>query len=80
MDNKTTITKNGMTVDCYGDWHETSNCVIAGDWAGGAEMEEIWAGDGYPEDKYPENWTQVVDHLTYWAKNNGHLIVELSPC
>jgi hypothetical protein len=74
------ITRNGMTVYCYGEWQEDSNCSIVGDWANGAEMNEIWAGDGWPHEGMPTNWNQVVEHLTAWAKRNGHTIYELSAC
>lgn len=76
-----TITRNGMEVTCYGKWDpEMSGCLIVGDWCNGEEMEEIWAGDGYPGDDMPKNWTAVVEHLTAWAKRNGHVIYELSEC
>lgn len=81
MTDKKTITRNGMKVDCYGEWKEDSNCVIVGDWSNGDEMEEIWAGDGWPANKpAPTNWTQVVEHLTAWAKEKGHEIMELQSC
>lgn len=81
MSNQVTITRNGMKVDCFGKWKEDSNCLIVGDWASGDEMEEIWAGDGWPADKeMPKNWTEVVEHLTAWAKQNGHEIMELQSC
>jgi hypothetical protein len=57
-----------------------SNCLIVGDWASGTEMDEVWAGDGWPHEGMPANWTQVVEHLTAWAKRNGHTIYELSAC
>lgn len=70
---KTTITRNNMTVDCYGDWKEDSNCLVVGDYASGEEMEEIFA-DG------AESWADAVEQLTAWAARCGHTIVELQAC
>lgn len=80
MAEKIEISRNEMSVSCYGEWQETSNCLICGDWANGEEMEEIWVGDGSPGEDAPQNWTEVVEHLTEWAKRNGHTIYELSAC
>lgn len=75
---KTTISRNGMTIDCYGQWCEISNCLIVGDWANGDEMEEIWAGDRSDDTNPCTCWTEVVEHLSGWAKACGHTIYELS--
>ena len=75
-----TITRNGMEVQCWGEWTDTSNCVICGDWSDGSEMEEIWAGDGMKDGAIAQNWTQVVEHLTSWASAKGHTIIELQSC
>jgi len=76
---KTVITYRGHRISCFGDWDESSNVLIAGDWNNGEELEEIWAGDGWPSDKpAPKNWTEVTRHLVDWAEREGHVIYELS--
>lgn len=84
MSDETIITRNGMEVHCYGEWDEYSNCFIAGEWNNGLEMDEFWAGDGWDESEegkeYPTCWTDVVEHLTAWAKREGHTIYQLESC
>lgn len=79
-DGSVTITRNNMTVTCYGEWEETSNCVICGEFESGDDMEDIWAGDGWDKEQGPANWVEVVEHLTAWAQREGHTIEELSAC
>ena len=70
---KRVITRNGMTVDCYGEWQEDSNCVVCGETANGMELEAIWA-DG------AENWEDAVNQLTAWAVRHKYIIEELQAC
>ena len=65
---KTTITRNGQTVDCYGEWQEDSNasCVFEN------EMYDGVYCDG------ASNWTQVVEELTAYAKREGTEVIELT--
>lgn len=67
---KTTITRNGQTVDCYGEWRDDSNasCVFDDE-----SLDGIWA-DG------AGNWTEVVEELTTYARREGTELVELVVC
>jgi len=67
-DDKKTITRNGQTVACYGEWEEDSNahCVFEdenfdGPWCEGAN-----------------SWTEAVEILTKYAAENGTVLIELS--
>lgn len=80
MDKLNTITKNSMQIDCYGQWCEDSNCLIVGDLADGSELDEFWTGERSYNSQPCVNWTEVVTHLSAWAKDNGYMIYELTAC
>ena len=66
---KTTITRNGQAVDCYGEWREDSNavfCVFDDE-----NLDVVWC-DG------AKNWSEAVETLTAYAKRMGTELVELS--
>jgi hypothetical protein len=68
---KTTI----KSIDCYGEWALDSNALLVGEWSDGTEMDDIWS----PDEPY-ESWSEVVEHLSSWANDNGHEIVEITSC
>jgi hypothetical protein len=63
---KTTITRNGQTVNCYGPWQEDSNCSCIFE---DEYLDGIWA-DG------AANWTEAVEILTDYhrAHRAGRLL------
>ena len=63
-----TITRNGQSVECWGEWHDDSNAACTFD---DESFDGIWA-DG------ADNWTQVVEELTAYAKRNRTTLIELS--
>lgn len=67
---KVTITRNGQTVDCYGEWREDSNCSCVFD---AEEYDGIYADGG-------ANWTEVVETLTAYANTQGIDLIELVAC
>ncbi len=69
-DNTTVITRNGQRVECYGEWREDSNAACVFDDEG---LDGVYA-DG------AQNWTEVVEVLTEYAKRNGTTLVECSAC
>lgn len=72
------ITANGMEVRCFGDWDVNSACLVIGDdGSEEGEFETMWTF-GWPGGKTPENWDQVVEVITQWAKDNGYIVYELN--
>ena len=67
---KVTITRNGQTVDCFGEWREDSNCVCVFD---DERLDGVYCDGG-------ANWTEVVEELTAHAARNRTELVELSAC
>ena len=65
---KTTITRNGQSVDCYGEWREDSNAMCVFD-------DESFDG-AYADGA--ANWTEVVEKLTDYAKRNGTELIEMT--
>ena len=63
-----TITRNGQSVECWGSWHDDSNAACTFD---DESFDGIWA-DG------ADNWTQVVEELTAYAKRHLTTLIELS--
>lgn len=66
----TTITRNGQKVDCYGEWKEDSNAFLIFD---DESLDGIYA-DG------ADNWTEVVEKMTDYAKRHGTILVECQEC
>ena len=64
---KTTITRNGQTVCCYGQWREDTNCACLFD---DEEFDGIYA-DG------AKSWAEAVEILTAYAERVGTVLVEL---
>ena len=67
---RTTITRNGQTVDCFGDIAGGfNNCY--------AVFEDEWLDGPYCMNNGERNWTDVVETLTAYAKRNNSELVEL---
>jgi len=66
----TEITRNGQTVQCYGEWREDSNCVCLFD---DETLDGIYA-DG------AESWIDAVEKLTAFALRMGTTLIELQAC
>ena len=65
------ITRNGMTVSCYGKMEEGMNILIIGtEWDGG-ELETTCC-DSF------RNWTEAVEAITKWAVKWRVVVEELS--
>ena len=64
------ITANGQTVDCYGKWEEDSNveCVFEDE-----RFDGVWCEGA-------DNWIQVVNILTQYAKKHGTILIQLEAC
>lgn len=67
MRRKVTITRNGQAVDCYGQWLEDSNASCVFD---DPSHDGAWA-DG------ANNWTEVVEEVTAYAKREGTVLIEM---
>jgi hypothetical protein len=67
---RTTITRNGQKVECYGKWEWDSNaeCVFENE-----AYDCVYAVGA-------QNWTEVVEVMTAYAKRNGTTLVECSAC
>jgi hypothetical protein len=65
---RTTITRNGQEVDCFGKWEEDSNahCVFENECFDG-----VYA-DG------AKNWKEAVEKVTAYAKRRGTVLLEMS--
>jgi hypothetical protein len=59
------ITRNGMTVTCYGEWESDSNaeCFFEDE-----SLDNVWC-DG------ANSWTEVVEILTDYAVDNGTVLL-----
>lgn len=70
MSNPTVITHNGQTVECWGKWEEDSNCYC------------VFENENYDRGYYDgaDNWTEVVEKMTAYAKRKGTILVELQAC
>jgi len=66
---KVKITRNGQTVDCYGSFDPENNVM--------ALFDDEWFDDPYCIDRGEQNWTEVVETLTLYAKRNKTELVEL---
>lgn len=64
------ITRNGQSVECYGEWREDSNAVCVFD----DEMLDGVYADGAP------NWTVAVETVTAYAKAHGTELLEMQAC
>lgn len=64
------ITKNGQTVDCYGEFHLNNNYLCT------FEDEEC---DGVYADG-AESWEEVVDKMTQYALEAETELVEMVAC
>lgn len=64
------ITRNGMTVECYGEINMESNIAIEGDYADGSELSTIHPNGA-------KCWTHAVEFLTKRAKDRGDTIFQL---
>lgn len=63
---KTTITRNGQAVDCYGKLEEDSNIIVQTE-----KLEDAWYEGEWP------NWTKAVEEITAWAKERGDTVLQL---
>lgn len=63
----TTITRNGQTVECWGEWQEDSNAYAT------FENEAL---DGTYCDG-ADSWTEVVEELTAYAARNNTILIQL---
>jgi len=68
MVGRTTITRNGQEVDCFGKWEEDSNahCVFENE-----NYDGVYA-DG------ARSWTEAVEKVTAYAKRCGTVLLEMS--
>lgn len=64
------ITRNGQTVLCYGKWEEDSNAVCVFE---DSSLDGTWCEGA-------KNWTEAVEILTAYAKENGTVLIQLEEC
>ena len=69
-DGLTIITRNGQEVWCYGTWEWDSNADVVFEHE---QFDGVWC-DG------ADNWTQVVEELTAYAKRMGTRVAQISAC
>ena len=70
---KEVITRNGQTVDAYGDYSKFDNVVIVGtNLNNDNEIENTME-----DNSNCDNWTDVVEEVTAWAKRNNCKIEEV---
>lgn len=67
---KVTIKRNGQKVDCYGDLDGGQNNAYA-------VFDDEFLDAPYCMDRGEQNWTEVVETLTAYAKRNDTELVEL---
>jgi hypothetical protein len=67
---KITITANGQTVDCYGEWRWDSNAACVFEDSDGDVFEEAYC-DG------ADTWQEAVEAVTKYAVESGYIVVEL---
>ena len=67
------MTRNGQTVQCYGEMRPGQNCLVVGDYEDGTELEEFCC------DTF-EDWPTAVEALTLWANRIKAEIMEISAC
>ncbi|MBK8989280.1 MAG: hypothetical protein IPM39_24985 [Chloroflexi bacterium] len=64
------ITRNGQTVLCYGEWEEDSNAICVFD---DEDFDATWCEGA-------DNWTEAVEILTAYAKRNNTTLIQLEAC
>ena len=64
------ITRNGQTVACFGEWEwdSSAECIFEDE-----TLDGIY-GDG------GQDWSEVVEIGTEFARNRGTVLVEMTAC